>query len=83
MALDYRGIPETESAAERDRFIAKAIDGYLGARTQDSSVMRHIECVAYVNSELSQAGRRGLSDEERSAAEAAAGDKLRRRFGGA
>jgi hypothetical protein len=83
MALDYRGIAEPENAADRDRFIDKAIEAFLDARTQDSARMRHIECTAYVGSELSQAGRRGLGEQERTAVEAAAADKLRRRFGGA
>jgi hypothetical protein len=83
MALDYRGIPEPENTADRDHFIDKAISGYLDARTQDSGQMRYIGAHAYVGAELSQAGRRVLSDEEGRAVEAAVDDKLRRRFGGA
>lgn len=73
---------QIENAGERDRFIDRAIDSFLDARTGDSGMTRHIGVTAYVGSELSQNNRRGLSTDEREAVAGACADKMRIRFGG-
>lgn len=75
-------VPQVESAADRDRFISRAVDEFLNTRTGDSAMTRNVSVTAYVSAELSMNNRRPLSTDERASAEAAMGDKLRRRFGG-
>ena len=72
----------TENVSEREAFIRRAIDSSHDTRTGSPEVMRNVTVTAYVGSELSQAGRRGLSQDEHLAVQGAADDRLRKRFGG-
>jgi len=71
-----------EDVGDRDRFIRAAIDSFHETRLSDAKVMRNISVTAYVGSELSQANRRPLTENEKDAVRAAADGKLARRFGG-